>query len=323
MLDMTSRRTATTATQTIRFGVAQALRNVRLVLLVWFVFVTLAWIAALPAWRWFDGVLSLAPEGDRLLSGLNIALLKELTHYDRSPTMAIALGSASTFFLVALILNPFVAGGTFGVLASAAPSGVTRRFISEGVRSYWPFARILLLVGILGGGVTMILTTGFEATSAAFDEGNWPRVSMWIDNLTVLMWLIVFGLSSLIVDVSRIFMLRRDDGRAAAAVRQALGFFRGNAVAVVVIGCVFLMMLVVAIAIYNLIASGITPLSWVLIVSTIVLQQLFALARTTLRVGLLAALANLVDARVPLPIEPPIEDVTSVDEPVYELPMLG
>jgi hypothetical protein len=319
MLDMTSRRTAR---QAIRLGVAQSLRNVRLVLLVWLVFLTLAWVAALPAWRWFDGVLSLAPEGDRLLSGLNIALLKELTHYDRSPVMDIALGSASTFFLIALVLNPFIAGGTLGVLASVAERGVTRRFVGEGTRCYWPFARILLLVGILGAGVTMILTSGFEAASVAVDERGWPRVSMWIDNLMLLMWLIVFGLSSLIVDVSRILMLRRDDGRAGAAVRQALGFLGRNAVSVVAIGCAFIVLLVAAIAIYNLIASGITPLSWALIVSAILLQQLFALTRTTLRVGLLAALATLIDARAPRPIEPPA-DVTPVDEPVYDLPVLG
>jgi hypothetical protein len=329
MLDMTSRRTAR---QAIRFGIAQSLRNVRLVLLVWGVFLTLAWVAALPAWRWFDGVLSLAPEGDRLLSGLNIALLKELTHYDRSPVMDIALGSASTFFIIALILNPFVAAGILGVLDStpsprvsgerAGVKGVTRRFVGEGTRCYWPFARILLLVGILGAGVTMILTSGFEAASVAFDERGWPRVSMWIDNLMLVMWLIVFGLSSLIVDVSRILMLRRDDGRAAAAVRLALSFVLRNAVSVVAIGCAFIVLLVAAIAIYNLIASGITPLSWALIVSTILLQQLFALARTTLRVGLLAALATLIDAREPRPIEPPA-DVTPVDEPVYDLPVLG
>jgi hypothetical protein len=83
------------------------------------------------------------------------------------------------------------------------------------------------------------------------------------------------------------------------------------------------MMLVAAIAIYNLIASGITTLSWAMIVFTIVWQQFFSLARTTLRVGLLAALANLVDARVPLPIDPSIDTATVEDEPVYELPMLG
>ncbi len=104
--------------------------------------------------------------------------------------------------------------------------------------------------------------------------------------------------------------------------KQALGFLWRNA-AVVVIGCIFVVMLAVAIAIYNLIASGITPLSWGLIAFTIAWQQLFALARTTLRIGLLAALTELVDARDPRPVEPPPADVAAADEPVYELPMLG
>jgi hypothetical protein len=308
--------------------------NGRLVLLVWFVFLVLAWVASLPAWRWFDSVLSLAPEGDRLLNGLNIALLRELTHYDRSPTMTVAMGSASTFFVLALILNPFMAGGTLGVLASSGtPSprdsgeragvrGITHRFVNEGMRWYWRFVRILLLVGMFGGALAMILTTGFEALGAAFEERGQARASMWTDNLTLLAWLFLFGLSSLIADTARIFMIRRDDGRAAAAVRQALGFLWRNAGAVIVISLVFLVMLAVAIAVYNLIASRITPLSWGLIAFTIVWQQLFALARTSLRIGLLAALAEVVGAREPPPFGVPV-DITPAEEPVYELPMLG
>jgi hypothetical protein len=314
-----------TALQAVRAGIVRAGRNGRLVLLVWFVFLALAWVASLPAWRWFDSVLSLAPEGDRLLGGLNIALLRELTHYDRSPTMTIALGSASTFFVIALILNPFMAGGTLGVLAQSASTevrGVTQRFAGEGMRWYWRFARILLLVAMLGGALTLILTTGFEALDAAFDDAGWSRASMWTDNVRLLALLMLFGLSSLILDAARIFMIRRDDGRAAAAVKQALGFLWRNAGAVITLGAAFLMLLIAAIAVYNLLASSITPLTWGLIAFTIVWQQLFALARTSLRIGLLAALADLVDAREPRPIELPTE-VTPADEPVYELPMLG
>ncbi len=139
----------------------------------------------------------------------------------------------------------------------------------------------------------------------------------------LLMWLIVFGLSSLIIDIARIFLLRRDDGRAAAAVKQALGFLWRNTGAVIVMSVAFLVMLAAAIAVYNLIAAGITPLAWGLIVFTIAWQQLFALTRTTLRIGLLAALTDLVEAREPRPIELPPADVAPVDEPVYELPLLG
>ena len=232
------------------------------------------------------------------------------------------MGSASTFFVFALILNPFIAGGTLGVLASGTPRGVTQRFGSDGMRWYWRFARILLLVGMLGGGVTLVLTTAFEAAGAAFDERGWARASMWTENVMLLTGLLVFGLSSLIVDVSRIFMLRRDDGRSIAAVKQALAFLWRNTGAVIAIAAAFVVLLIAAIAIYNLIAGSITPLSWGLLLFTIAWQQLFALARTTLRIGLLSGLTDLVDAREPRPIERPA-DVTSADEPVYELPMLG
>lgn len=304
------RARTTTPAGALRAGLARAVRDVRLVVLVWFVFLALAWVAALPAWRWFNGVLSLAPEGDRLLSGLNIALLRELTHYDRSPTAAIALGSSFTFFVFALILNPLVAGGTLSVLASGAtPSpresgervgvrGITRRFVAEGMRYYWRFARILLIVGMLGGGVTLVLAAGLEAAGMAFDEYGWPRAVVWTENLTLLMWLMVFGVCSLIIDIARIMVMRRDDVRVVVAVRQALAFLWRHVGALVMMSAAFLVMLTAAIVVYNLIASVITPLSWGLIAFTIIWQQLFALTRTTLRIGLLAALTELVDARL-------------------------
>ena len=333
MLDMTSATTSRrTVTHAASFGIAQSLRHVRLVLLVWFVFLTLAWVAALPAWRWFSGVLSYAPEGDRLLAGLNAALLRELTHYDRSPMIAVAMGSSFAFFLIALVLNPFVAGGTLGILFPSPRDsgervrvrGVTRRFVDAGVHWYWRFARILLLVGMLGAGLTMVLAAGFEGIGSVFDDRGMAVASMWTENLMLLMWLVVFGVCSLIIDIARIFLIRRDDGRAIAAVKQSLRFLWRNTGAVVVVGVMFGLMVAAAIAIYNLVASGITPLSWGLIAFTIIWQQLFALTRTTLRVGLVAAFVELVDAREPLPIEP-AQAVTAapVDEPVYELPMLG
>lgn len=300
MLDTThkaSPRTAATALRAARVGIARAVGHVRLVVLVWFVFLALAWVAAMPAWRWFNAVLSLAPEGDRLLGGLNIALLRELTHYDRSPTMAIALGSSYVFFALALILNPFVAGGTLAALRQPSSS---RQFVAEGARYYWPFARILLIVGMLGGGLTLVLAAGLEAAGAAFDEDGWARATMWTENLTLLMWLMVFGVCSLIIDIARIMVMRRDDVRGAVAVRQALAFLWRHLGAVLMLGAAFLVMLAAAIVVYNLIAGSITPLSWGLIAFTIIWQQLFALTRTTLRIGLLAALTELVDAREPL-----------------------
>jgi hypothetical protein len=176
---------------------------------------------------------------------------------------------------------------------------------------------------MLGGALAMMLTAGFEALGAAFDERGWARASMWSGNLTLLAWLVIFGKSSLILDTARVFLIRRDDGRAAAAVKQALGFLWRNVGGIVVMAAAFLVLLAVTIAIYNLIAGSITPLSWGLIAFTIIWQQVFTLTRTTLRVGFLATLAEFVDARTPRPVEPPAVDITPMDEPVYELPLLS
>jgi len=107
-------------TACVRLGVRAAWRHRGLVILVWALFLAAALLAVAPAWRWWNGALNFAPEGDRLLDGLNLALLRELSHYDRSSTYVIALASVSAFLLAALVINPFVAGGLIAVLLQAS-----------------------------------------------------------------------------------------------------------------------------------------------------------------------------------------------------------
>jgi hypothetical protein len=100
----------------VRLGMRAAWRRRGLVVLVWALFLAASLLAAAPAWRWWNAALSVAPEGDRLLDGLNVPLLRELSHYDRSPIYAVAFASLSAFLLAMLVLNPFVAGGILSAL---------------------------------------------------------------------------------------------------------------------------------------------------------------------------------------------------------------
>jgi hypothetical protein len=314
----------------LRAGLVEAGRRMRLVMLVWALFLVLAWVAALPAWRWWDGAFSRAPEADRLLDGLNLALLSELTHGDRR-LPGIALASAWTFLLFALIANPFVAGATIGVLRSPEhPGRVTHHFVERGMHFYWRFARVLLMAGIGGALVATSLVTMVSAIADAFDARGWERASLWVGDLALLIGLAVFGASSLVIDLSRVHIARAEDlgadTRSRVNVREALRFVRRNVGAMLALSATVLLLLGAALVIYFVAASQVVPRSWFLVLLLIAWQQAFSLVRTALRIAMLAAQVRLVDARsalrAPSPSDRPVLE-TIADPPIHDLPSLG
>jgi len=297
----------------VRRGLAQARVHWRLALLVWALFLVLAAMAALPAWRWLDQLLGVAPEGDRLLEGLNLALLRELFQYDRSLTPAIALGSIWTLAIVALLVNPFVAGGTLGVLLSHAPleargdptraPGLTRQFVAHGMQFYWRFSRVLIVTGAIALLVGVSLVTLLSGLAEELRARGLERPTLWVRDLRILVALVVILLTSLIVDLARIRIVREDDPRAWQPVREAIAFLRHRARACLGVTVAFLALMAAAALIYALVASLVTPRSWVAIVLAIAWQQAFAWTRTWLRVGMLAGLGSVVTlARDPRPV---------------------
>jgi hypothetical protein len=329
----------------VRGGLAQARQHTRLVVLVWALFFALATVASWPAWRWWDRALSEAPEGDRLLDGLNIAVLAELVHYDRSATVDTALGLTWLFLLIAVILNPFVSGGILGLLQLQPPRAprpselpwsspavpdrrVTRRFVQEGMRFYWPFARVLLVAGFFGMLGTTVILIALVGIEDALSARGWERATLWLGDITILTVALAFGLTSLVVDLARIHIVRSAaldawDPRAWANLKQGARFLRRNVGAVLGLAASFVLLFAAAVAIYLLIAYALTPKSWPVILLAIVWQQLFSLLRTGLRVAMLGAQARLVETRLGTPVSWERKTETDTETPVYELPTLG
>jgi hypothetical protein len=292
----------------VRLGLAAAWRQRRLVLLVWVLFLAAALIAAVPAWRWWNATLSLAPEGDRLLDGLNLALLRELSHFDRSPTYAIAFAPLSAFILTMLVLNPFVASGLLSVLMEP-----DTRFFAGAARRYGLFLRLLLLVGIVGVLLAMLFMLVLMPILHIAETNYLERLYLLIAAMIPAALALAFWLASLLLDVARIRAVRSGERRAWRALRGGIGFLWRNAGATLAIGITFALLTGLAFAIYLSVASAFTPKSWLAILMAMVWQQALSLTRTGLRVSMLAAGVELVVSREPAPLqaEPMPGSVTS------------
>jgi hypothetical protein len=291
----------------VRQGLRAAWRQRWLVILVWALFLGAALLAAAPAWRWWNATLSLAPEGDRLLDGLNAALLRELSHYDRSPTYAIAFATFSAFLFATLVLNPFFAGGTLGVLSAANHSeefdlparAWLRTFFRSGADHYGPFLRMLLFAGIIGVVLGIVFVVPLMPILHIADNNELEHLFLVAGAMMPVALLTAFGLASLLLDIARIRAMREGQRRAWRAIGGAIRFLWRNPGATLGIGIAFALLTVLTFAVYFTVASAFTPTSWIAILFAIVWQQMLSLVRAGLRVSMLGAELALVSAREP------------------------
>jgi hypothetical protein len=339
-------------TTCVRVGVRDAWQQRGLVILVWALFLAAALLAVVPAWRWWNTTLSLAPEGDRLLDGLNAALMRELTHYDRSPTYAIAFAPLSAFLLAMFVLNPFIAGGILASFSRAdardtapdardtlpdardtAPDardtprapGSWSRFLAAGARHYGVFLRLLLLAIGLGALLGLFFVLLLLPIASYLSKHYWEQpylivAAMFPAALTFAWWL-----TSLLLDVARVRALYVGERRAWRALGGGLRFLRRNALATLAVGVTFALLTALTFAVYFSVSSSVTPKSGLAILLAIVWQQLLSLTRTGLRISMLAAECRLVASREPVSREPvsrePVSREPVVPEPVSREPV--
>ncbi len=307
----------------VRLGLSAAWRRRGLVVLVWALFLIASLLAVAPAWRWWSSVLAMAPEGDRLLDGLNAPLLRELSHYDRSPTYLIALGSVASFMLAALIANPFVAGGLIAVLRTTSETSrdlaggqplrfsVWREFFRRAAGHYWLFLRLLLFAGVLGGVLAIVLVLPVVAIRHIADINDLESLFLISTFATPVPIVIAICLASLVLDFARIRAVHLGEQRVWRAFRGGLGFVWRNAFGALAIGLTFAVLMAITFAIYFTVSASFTPKTSFLILIAIVWQQLLSLTRTGLRVAMVAGELELVQARDQV-LERRLEVVTPV-----------
>ena len=86
------------------------------VVAIWAIVTIVAIAVVAPAWAWWSGALGHTIDGARLLGSPNVATLAELFRDSPFGVRTIVLAAVAGGRRIALLLNPFLAGGLIGAL---------------------------------------------------------------------------------------------------------------------------------------------------------------------------------------------------------------
>jgi hypothetical protein len=314
--------------RTFLHGLGVAFSHPRLVALCWAWHVLLSLPAAIPVWRWLLDGTAYSPEADSGLAGMNIALLSDLLHYDRSDVPRLLQAPVLAGAVLALLGGPLLTGGVLHVIGPDRPRPFLAAFLAGAGRTYWR----LLRTAILTRGA-MLLTLGalfgiLIPFGERFDDSGGELQYFGYVGLLILSTIVVIWFWMAVSDYASIRMVH-DDRRSAilssgVGVWLVLRHLFSVAGYWLLAGGVFAVLVAVYVGFRNVI-----PADTLLLIGVMVLaQQVFLLLRTTLRVGLLATeQAHYVRLRPPPPpssfeLTPPPPLSSGVEPTDADLPLV-
>jgi hypothetical protein len=279
-----------------REGFARLWRRAAFAVVATWAIVTIVAIASVaPAFAWWSGALGHTIEGTRLLGSPNVATLVEVLR--ESPFAARTIAVAATAGAVlALLLNPFLAGGVIGALVREPlvgeigldAGGRGTRFAADGVWLYGPLLRVALILWpiaaiVIGGSVVVV----------AFPLGATPMPVLAGAALIVACGTLA---AAMLVDLARIHVVRTGVRRARGAVLAALGVAGRQAPRLFALGLLFGTALALAWVALLAIRGWLPGETWPAIIAGVAVQQAHAFARTWLRAALVASETVLMEA---------------------------
>jgi hypothetical protein len=293
-----------------------ARRATAIVFLVTFI---VAIVSVWPAWRWWSAALEYAPRGDSLIDRVDLVVLKELVQFDRSSAFGMTGAALSAGAVLALLLNPLLAGGVFGLLAVGSPRAGARAFFDEGVRVYWRFARALLYVGGFGLLVAGVVAGAATLVIDAVSDRGLERlvVGLWVVRVVTLV--LVAAFFTAVLDLARARMLLADSRRALAASMEALACAVRRIGELARIGLAYAGLLLPAAALIIWLRVNLPGGEWGWLVVAFLLQQLLAWVRIWLRVATLASLLAIARVHWAAPaLAPPLPPQAAPSSPAFE-----
>jgi hypothetical protein len=267
------------------------------VVATWAIVTIVAIVAVAPAWAWWRTAVGYTIEGATLLGSPNVATLMEVLRESSFAARAIVAAAAAGGVL-ALLLNPFLAGGVIAALVREPPAGAfgpaiggrATRFAADGVRLYGPLLRVALIVWPLAalaiGCVAVAWATLLAATPV-------PVLGVAAGAAGVASGALA---ATMLVDLARIHVARTGVRRAGAAVLAACRVVLGQAPRLLVLGVVFGTALALAAGALLAVRGWLSGDAWPSILAGVGVQQAHAFTRTWLRAALIASEAVLVDA---------------------------
>jgi hypothetical protein len=273
-------------------GLSRAWHARRLVALVWLIQAAAAAAVAFPFWRVLSDVLAPLPEADTLGSRLDFAAVADLA--EMRPALIGVLGP--TLLLVALVgvvLGAALAGGVLEVLSSSDERSLGHRFGRGAGRFFGRLLRASLLVGVGTAIAGALAVLPFVLLTRLHFRAGWDTGVLGPLGAAATLALVAL-LASLVLDATRIVVVR-SDGPVLRSLTIGTRLVLGHPVAWCGVWLLNGALLAVAFALYSVFRGTLPgPAGWLLPV-VVAGQQAFVVARTTLRVALLASEGRLVD----------------------------
>jgi hypothetical protein len=260
--------------------------------------------SAWPAWRWWSSALAYAPAGDTLVTRLDLVVLKELVQFDRSSAFGMAGAGLMAGLVLAVLLNPLLAGGTIALLADIGGGRYGSRFVGEGVRLYGRFLRALVYLGLPGVVLLQLVAAGFDPIVKAVSARGYELGASAMIALQVVVLAAVAAFVTAAIDLARIHLAIGDSRRVLAVSLQSIPFALRHLGALVRVGLAYAVLLL-ALALVVVFLRSLLPGGWGWLVLAVGLQQALSYARLRLRVATLASGLALVRARWPVPSAAP------------------
>ncbi len=209
-------------------------------------------------------------------------MLRESPFAARTIAVAAIAGAA-----LALLLNPFLAGGVIGALVREPGvrwrrTGATH-FAADGVRLYGPLLRVALIVWPVAA-----VVIGATAVVVAIPLAGTPVPALSVAGAAVVVGCGALA-AAMFVDLARIHVARTGVRRAGAAVLATIRLVGSQAPRLLVLGLVFGMALGLAMLVLLAVRGWLSGVTWPSILAGVAAQQAHAFARTWLRAALVGS----------------------------------
>lgn len=293
----------------LRKGLARARADLSLVFLLWGINLIVAGGLTVPLYRLLDGSLSFSLEGDRSLGSPDIEWLAGFLFYHRQSLSSLS-GLVVWTLAAYLLLTTLLSAGMVEVLLPSARFSF-RRFLEGIARHGLRFVQLFVVSLVVYSAIFFLFHR--VMTRGWWIIGGLDRLTKdWMSEGAVfalygaknIVLAVVLLLAVMVFDYARIRIVTEPSRRVLGAVRDAARFVRHNLRATLGVFYGFGALNVLVIGIYLVVEWWLPSTLMVLIAAGLVWGQLLMVARTWLRVALMAGEIELYCEAAKLPPSP-------------------
>ena len=277
-----------------REGLGRSAREPRLAITVWLVNLALAAAAGVPSGLALASVIGDRPEADVLADRLSLGVVADLVEMRPGLLEWLGLTALGVAFL-GLLAGAAVAGGVLEVLVSRDERAFGHRFGRGAGRFFGRFLRAGLVAVTVGGTAALLAALPFLGVRRALRDSGWELGRPLLAIVAALAALLVFLLALLALDAARILVVRDDRRRVGHALLEGARLVLGHPATWLGVWAVNALGVGLALVAYLTVRGRVEATTGWLLGATLLLQQAFVLARSALRVSLLASEVALVD----------------------------